>query len=162
MDARSRGRAPWHVRARPEWRTRNRGVVPAGRGGPETTDYDEKNEGGRTMADCIFCKIAGGDIQAQLVFESDELLAIEDINPVAPVHILIVPRKHIETINDLTSADSELLGNMFLCAKNLASERGISKSGYRAVMNCMSGAGQSVFHIHLHLLGGRVFQWPPG
>jgi histidine triad (HIT) family protein len=114
------------------------------------------------MADCIFCKIAGGDIQAQVVFENDEILAFEDVNPVAPVHILIIPKQHIETINDLTSANSELVGNMLLCARNLASERGISESGYRAVMNCMSGAGQSVYHVHLHLLGGRIFQWPPG
>ena len=114
------------------------------------------------MADCIFCKITAGDIEAQVVFEDDELLAFEDINPVAPVHILIVPKKHIETINDLGRADSGLVGSMFLCAKNLASDRGISQSGYRTVMNCMSGAGQSVFHIHLHLLGGRIFRWPPG
>jgi histidine triad (HIT) family protein len=114
------------------------------------------------MADCIFCKIAAGDIQAQVVFENDELLAFEDINPVAPVHILIIPKKHIETINDLTPADSELMGSMYLCAKNLASERGTAQSGYRTVVNCMSGAGQTVFHIHLHLLGGRGFQWPPG
>ena len=114
------------------------------------------------MAACLFCKIINGDIPAQAVFENDELLAFEDINPVAPVHILIIPKKHIETLNDLSDANGEIVAKMFLCARNLASEKGVSESGYRAVMNCMSGAGQSVYHIHLHLLGGRIFQWPPG
>lgn len=114
------------------------------------------------MADCVFCKIVDGKIPAQVVFEDDELLAFEDISPVAPVHILIVPKKHIDTLNDLTSSNADVLGKMFLCAKNLATERHIAKEGYRAVINCMSGAGQSVYHIHLHLLGGRVLQWPPG
>lgn len=114
------------------------------------------------MSACIFCKIVDGEIPAKIVFESDELLAFEDINPVAPVHILIIPKKHVETINDLSPPDGELVGKLMICAKNLASERKIAQEGYRTVMNCMSGAGQSVFHIHLHLLGGRIFQWPPG
>jgi histidine triad (HIT) family protein len=114
------------------------------------------------MADCVFCKIASGQIPAQIVFENDELLAFDDINAVAPVHILIIPKKHIETLSDLSTSDAALVGNMFLCAKNLASEKNVSEGGYRAVMNCMSGAGQSVYHVHLHLLGGRIFQWPPG
>lgn len=114
------------------------------------------------MPDCIFCKIINGDVPAQVVFEDDELLAFEDISPAAPQHILIIPRKHIDTINDLTESDAELVGKMFLCAKKLASKRGVDKEGYRTVMNCMSGAGQSVFHIHLHLLAGRVLSWPPG
>ena len=114
------------------------------------------------MSDCVFCKIAEGKIPAKKVFESDELLAFEDINAVAPTHVLIIPKKHIETINDLSSTDAALVGEMVLCAKNLASERNLSSDGYRVVMNCMAGAGQSVFHIHLHLLGGRVFHWPPG
>lgn len=114
------------------------------------------------MADCIFCKIAAGEIPAKNVYESDSLLAFEDINPVAPVHILIIPKKHIETTNELAEEDKELIGEMTLCARDLAKERKIDESGYRMVLNCMSGAGQSVYHIHLHLLGGRVFQWPPG
>jgi histidine triad (HIT) family protein len=114
------------------------------------------------MEECIFCNITAGNIQAKVVFEDDELLAFEDINPVAPVHILIIPKRHIETINDLEKSDAELVGSMFLCAKKLASDRALSESGYRTVMNCMSGAGQSVFHVHLHLLGGRIFRWPPG
>ena len=114
------------------------------------------------MADCIFCKIINGQIPAQTVYEDDELLAFEDVNPVAPVHILIVPKNHIDTLNDLTPANAEIMGKMILCAKNLANEKHVSKEGYRVVMNCMSGAGQSVFHIHLHLLGGRILRWPPG
>lgn len=114
------------------------------------------------MSDCVFCKIAAGEIPARKVFESDELVAFEDINPVAPTHVIVIPRKHIETLNDVSAPDAALLGEMLLCAKNIASERNLSSDGYRMVLNCMSGAGQSVYHIHLHLLGGRVFHWPPG
>ena len=114
------------------------------------------------MADCIFCKIIDGQIPSKVVFESEDLLAFEDISPVAPVHLLIIPKRHIETLNALSPADAELIGKLVLCAKNLAGEKNIAEEGYRTVMNCMSGAGQSVFHVHLHLLGGRVVQWPPG
>jgi histidine triad (HIT) family protein len=114
------------------------------------------------VADCIFCKIIAGEIPAKTVHKSDTLVAFEDVNPVAPVHVLIVPRKHIETTNDLTDGDKELVGEMILCAKKIAADNNIDQKGYRTVLNCMSGAGQSVYHIHLHLLGGRVFQWPPG
>jgi histidine triad (HIT) family protein len=96
------------------------------------------------------------------VFENDELIAFEDITPVAPVHLLIIPKRHIATLNDVTDADAKLVGNMLLCARNLARERKVAEGGYRTVMNCMSGAGQSVFHIHLHVMGGRAFHWPPG
>jgi histidine triad (HIT) family protein len=115
-----------------------------------------------SMSDCIFCKIGKGEIPARVVHEGDTVLAFEDINPVAPVHVLIIPRKHIETTNDLTEADRELIGDMILCAKKIAKERGIAEKGYRTVLNCMAGAGQSVYHIHMHLIGGRVMQWPPG
>lgn len=114
------------------------------------------------MDDCIFCKIIDGTIPSENVFESDDVIAFEDINPVAPTHILIVPKKHIATLNDLQETDSTLIGNMILCAKQLAEKRGLSEEGYRTVFNCMAGAGQAVFHIHLHLLGGRQMQWPPG
>lgn len=114
------------------------------------------------MNDCIFCKIADGRIPSNPVFEGDDLIAFEDINPVAPTHILIVPRKHIATLNDLKDVDAILIGNMVLCAKKIAETRGLAEDGYRTVFNCMEGAGQAVFHIHLHLLGGRRFQWPPG
>lgn len=114
------------------------------------------------MDDCLFCKIGNGDIHGDLVHESDSVVAFNDINPQAPHHILIIPRKHISTINDLTEKDAKLLCDMHLLAKELASKRGIADSGFRTVFNCNSDAGQSVFHIHLHLLGGRRMNWPPG
>ena len=114
------------------------------------------------MHECIFCKIIAGQIPSDNIFESDDLIAFEDINPVAPTHVLIVPRKHIATLNDIEDADAALVGNMILCAKQIAKTRGLSEDGYRTVFNCMAGAGQAVFHIHLHLLGGRQLQWPPG
>jgi histidine triad (HIT) family protein len=117
---------------------------------------------GRTMSECIFCKIVDGEIPAKKVFESDDVIAFEDINPVAPVHVIIIPKHHVDTINNLKEPDAEIVGKLFLCARDIARERKIHETGYRTVMNCMSGAGQSVFHIHLHLLGGRVMSWPPG
>ena len=114
------------------------------------------------MSDCIFCKIVDGSIPAEKVFENDDLIAFEDLNPVAPVHVLVIPKRHVATLNDIEDGDADMLGQLFLAAKKIAAERGLSDDGYRTVVNCMSGAGQSVFHIHLHLLGGRPFQWPPG
>jgi len=112
--------------------------------------------------DCLFCKILAGDIPADVVHESDEVLAFRDINPQAPVHILIIPRRHIPTINELEDGDRELVGNLFVAARAIAADEGLAEAGYRVVMNCQEGAGQSVFHIHLHLLGGRGLLWPPG
>ena len=112
--------------------------------------------------DCIFCKIASKEIAATIVYEDDDILAFRDINPVAPSHILIIPKKHIPTINDLSPEDQSLLGKMILVAKQIAEEEGISKSGYRLVLNCEKDGGQEVFHIHLHLIGGRKMTWPPG
>jgi histidine triad (HIT) family protein len=114
------------------------------------------------MSDCIFCKIISGDIPSRTVFEDDLLFAFEDVNPVAPTHVLIVPKIHIPTVNDLTEEHAALAGTLLLRAREIAGERGLSEDGYRLVLNCMSGAGQTVFHIHLHLLGGRPFAWPPG
>lgn len=114
------------------------------------------------MPDCIFCKIIAGEIPSQRVFEDDEILAFEDVSPAAPTHVLVIPKQHIETVNDLTGEQAELTGKLLLRAKAIAGERGLSEDGYRLVMNCMRGAGQTVFHIHLHLLGGRPFTWPPG
>ena len=114
------------------------------------------------MSDCLFCKMANGDIRPDVVRETDELIAFRDINPQAPAHILIVPRKHISTLNDLTQADASLVGKMFLLAREIAHQEGIAEPGYRTVMNCNADAGQSVFQIHLHLLGGRQMRWPPG
>ncbi len=114
------------------------------------------------MMDCLFCKIVEGEIPADIIYESDTAIAFRDINPQAPTHVLIIPRKHISTINDITAADQELIGTLFMAAKEIAAQEGIADSGYRVVMNCNEGAGQSVFHIHLHLLGGRGLGWPPG
>ncbi|MFH1665061.1 MAG: histidine triad nucleotide-binding protein [Candidatus Omnitrophota bacterium] len=111
---------------------------------------------------CVFCKIANGKIPADLVYEDDDMVAFKDIDPRAPVHILFIPRKHIETVNDISRDDAGLMARMILAAKDMAAEKGISGEGYRIVINCMKNAGQEVFHLHLHLLGGRVFSWPPG
>jgi len=112
--------------------------------------------------DCLFCKILNGDIPADIIYESDSAIAFRDINPQAPTHVLIIPRKHIATINDLDDEDQEIIGSLYLAAKDIARAEGLSDEGYRAVMNCNEGAGQSVFHIHLHVLGGRALSWPPG
>jgi histidine triad (HIT) family protein len=114
------------------------------------------------MADCLFCKIVAREIPAQVVHEDDDLVAFNDINGQAPLHALIVPRRHIGTLNDLQPGDDALVGSMFRCAAALAKERGYSERGYRTVFNCNREAGQSVFHIHLHVLGGRPLTWPPG
>lgn len=112
--------------------------------------------------DCLFCRILNGDIPADIIFESETAIGFRDINPQAPTHVLIIPRKHISTINDLEDDDKELVGELHLAAKHIAADEGLSEPGYRVVMNCNEGAGQSVFHIHLHLLGGRGLAWPPG
>ena len=112
--------------------------------------------------DCLFCKILSGDIAADVVYESDTALAFRDINPQAPTHVLIIPRRHIATINDITPDEHDVIGSLFTAAREIAAEEGLSDDGYRVVMNCNEGAGQSVFHVHLHLLGGRGFGWPPG
>jgi histidine triad (HIT) family protein len=112
--------------------------------------------------DCLFCKILNGDIPADIVYESDSAIAFRDTSPQAPTHVLVIPRKHIATINDLGEDDQEIVGSLYLAAKDIARAEGLSDEGYRAVMNCNEGAGQSVFHIHLHVLGGRALSWPPG
>mgnify|MGYP001820357988 FL=1 len=114
------------------------------------------------MSDCLFCKMVAGEIQPEVVFEDDEVLAFRDVNPQAPVHVLVIPRSHIATTNDLDADNAHLLGKLYLAAKKIAANEGIAESGYRTVINCNAGAGQSVYHIHLHLLGGRPMGWPPG
>ncbi len=115
-----------------------------------------------SSSDCLFCKILAGDVPAELVYESNEAIAFRDINPQAPSHVLIIPRQHIETINDLGPGDATLVGNLFLVAQQVAKDEGIAENGYRVVMNCNADAGQTVFHLHLHMLGGRRLDWPPG
>ena len=112
--------------------------------------------------DCLFCKIAHGEIPAKLLYQDDLVVAFSDINPQAPVHLLVVPRQHISTINELNQANSALIGHMALVATQLAKSAEIHENGYRLVMNCNSAGGQAVFHIHCHLLGGRQMTWPPG
>ncbi|HED16349.1 MAG TPA: histidine triad nucleotide-binding protein [Gammaproteobacteria bacterium] len=114
------------------------------------------------MTDCLFCKMASGEIEPDIVYQDDDVIAFRDINPQAPTHVLIIPRRHISTINDLQSADAELTGKLFLAAGKIAEQEGIAEQGYRTVMNCNAGAGQTVFHVHLHMLGGRAMTWPPG
>ncbi|HJO39835.1 MAG: histidine triad nucleotide-binding protein [Vicinamibacterales bacterium] len=115
-----------------------------------------------TQADCLFCRIVAGEIPATLVHEDEQLVAFEDISPQAPTHVLIVPRRHLATLNDLGPADDGLVGEMVRRAAEIAKARGIAEGGYRTVFNCNREAGQTVFHIHLHLLGGRPLAWPPG
>ena len=114
------------------------------------------------MTDCLFCKIRDGEIPGEMVYEDDDILAFRDVNPQASTHVLIVPRKHIPTINDLEVDDVDIVGKMLLAAKSIAASEGVAEDGYRLVMNCNAKAGQTVFHIHLHLLGGRTLTWPPG
>jgi histidine triad (HIT) family protein len=114
------------------------------------------------MNDCLFCKIIGGQIPGQFVHQDDQLVAIRDINPQAPLHVLIMPRQHIATLNDLAEADDALVGAMNRAAAAIAKEHGYADRGYRTVFNCNREAGQTVFHIHLHLLAGRGLDWPPG
>ncbi|MCM8778781.1 MAG: histidine triad nucleotide-binding protein [Candidatus Omnitrophica bacterium] len=112
--------------------------------------------------DCIFCKISRKEIPSKMVYADEEVLAFEDINPQAPVHIVIIPKKHIEKTSDITEGDIGLIGKLVFVAQKIAKEKNVSDSGYRLVFNCNKDAGQAVFHIHLHLLGGRKFFWPPG
>jgi histidine triad (HIT) family protein len=114
------------------------------------------------MNDCLFCKIIGGQVPGNIVFQDDHLVAFKDINPQAPLHVLLVPRRHIASLNDLTPADDALVGTLFRAAAALAKEHGYAERGYRTVFNTNREAGQTVFHIHLHLLGGRALGWPPG
>ena len=114
------------------------------------------------MSDCLFCKIVAGQIPATIVYSDDRLVAFKDINPQAPTHVLIVPRRHIPSLNDLKAEDDAIVGEMVRRAAALANEHGHSDRGYRTVFNCNADAGQTVFHIHLHVLGGRRLGWPPG
>jgi len=112
--------------------------------------------------DCLFCKIAAGEIPSTEVYSDEELYAFRDINPAAPCHVLIIPRKHIEKLTEATPQDEALLGRMMLAANRIAGQEGLTESGFRCVVNCGADAGQEVMHIHLHVLGGRRMAWPPG
>ena len=114
------------------------------------------------MADCLFCKMVSGEIAPDIVFENEDVLAFRDVNPQAPLHVLVIPKTHIATVNDLTPEDADLVGKLYLAAQQIAADEGVAEPGYRMVMNCNPEAGQSVYHIHLHVLGGRPMSWPPG
>ena len=111
---------------------------------------------------CLFCKIAAGEIPASTVYEDDRLFAFNDINPQAPMHVLVIPKRHIATLNDLAADDDALVGAMVRTAAAIAREKGYDGPGFRTVFNCNAQAGQTVFHVHLHVLGGRTMTWPPG
>ncbi|HEY6106768.1 MAG TPA: histidine triad nucleotide-binding protein [Anaeromyxobacteraceae bacterium] len=114
------------------------------------------------MSDCLFCKIAAKAVPAALVHEDDEVVAFDDIQPQAPVHVLVVPKRHIPSLNDLAPEDQSVAGKLFRVAASIARARGVAESGWRAVVNTNREGGQIVFHVHLHLLGGRPMYWPPG
>jgi len=114
------------------------------------------------LADCLFCKISSGEMDTDFVYEDDRVVVFEDINPQAPVHLLIVPKKHIADLNHLETSENDLIGHVYQVAKKMAAENEIADSGYRLVSNCGDEGGQTVYHIHFHLLGGRELQWPPG
>ncbi len=111
---------------------------------------------------CLFCMLAKGEIHSDIVFEDDEIIAFRDINPQAPHHILVIPRRHIATVNDANSEDAALIGKLTLAAQRVAKDLSVAEDGYRLVMNCNDHGGQTVFHLHLHLLAGRPMHWPPG
>lgn len=112
--------------------------------------------------DCLFCKIINGEIPSEKVYEDEYVYAFNDISPTAPIHVLIVPKKHISTINDIEECDTELIGRIYLAAKKIAKDKGIAEEGFRVITNCNKNAGQTVFHIHYHLIGGRELGWPAG
>jgi histidine triad (HIT) family protein len=114
------------------------------------------------MTDCLFCKMVSGAIKPDVVYEDDQVLAFRDINPQAPMHVLVVPKQHVSTLNDLEPAHAGMIGQLYLVARRIAGDAGYAERGYRTVINCNAEAGQSVFHIHLHVLAGRPMRWPPG
>lgn len=114
------------------------------------------------MEDCLFCKISAGEMETDFLYQDQKVVVFEDINPQAPVHLLIVPKKHISDLNHLDKADNQLIGHIYQIAKKMAAEKEIADNGYRVVSNCGDDGGQTVDHIHFHLLGGRQLQWPPG
>ncbi|MCS7215345.1 MAG: histidine triad nucleotide-binding protein [Thermodesulfovibrio sp.] len=112
--------------------------------------------------DCIFCRIVRKEINSNIIYEDDTVLAFEDIAPQAPVHILVIPKKHYSTLLDMDQKDKELIGHIFMVIKNIVKQKNVQQSGFRVVMNCNSQGGQTVFHIHFHILAGRQMHWPPG
>lgn len=130
---------------------------------PHRNSVHKRGEARSEMAaDCLFCKIVAGQIPAKMAFETERVVAFHDINPQAPTHVLVIPRDHVEDLNALDEANSDVMGEMFLAAKRVAQEAGIAASGYRTVFNCGRDSGMEVNHLHLHVIGGRAMKWPPG
>ena len=113
-------------------------------------------------ADCIFCRIVAGEIPAEVVYEDDHVFAFRDIKPIAPLHVLVIPKRHIATLNDCGEGDVDVIGRVMLAAAHVAREAGIAEDGYRTALSVNRGGGQEVFHVHLHVFGGRKLRWPPG
>jgi histidine triad (HIT) family protein len=125
--------------------------------------FDETSRRDRVSSnDCLFCRIASGEIPADIVDSDDQVVAFRDIHPQAPTHVLIIPRRHLSSLTELEPTDSEVIGSLFLKAREIAEREGIAEGGYRTVINAGADGGQTVFHVHLHLLGGRAMGWPPG
>jgi histidine triad (HIT) family protein len=114
------------------------------------------------MSDCLFCRISNGQIPAKIVYQDDKAMAFEDIHPEAPIHVIIIPKKHIPTALDITDEDQDIMGYLYLVAKKIAINKSLTKDGFRLVVNCGKSGGQEILHIHIHMLGGRLFSWPPG
>jgi histidine triad (HIT) family protein len=114
------------------------------------------------MSDCLFCRMVKGEIKPDVVYEDEDVLAFRDLNPQAPLHVLVIPKQHLATLNDLDAAHAALMGKLFLAARQVAEDAGLAERGYRTVINCNAEAGQSVYHVHLHVLAGRAMHWPPG
>jgi len=114
------------------------------------------------MSDCIFCRIAAGEIPADIVYEDDLVVGFRDLSPQAPTHVLLIPRKHIATLNDLAPEDDAIIARLYTAAVQVAAREGLAERGYRTLINCNADGGQTVFHVHLHLMGGRQMSWPPG
>ena len=114
------------------------------------------------LSDCIFCKIAKGEIPSEVIYEDDKIVAFNDVNPQSPIHFLVIPKEHIESSNDIDEKNSHLVGHVFLVIKKLTEELGVAKEGYRIVNNCGENGGQTVPHMHFHILAGRKLSWPPG
>jgi histidine triad (HIT) family protein len=114
------------------------------------------------MSDCIFCKIAAGEIPADKLYEDDHVLAFRDLSPQAPTHALVIPKAHIANVNALDEGNADIMGKLFLAAKQVAAAEGVAENGFRTVLNCNDHGGQTVYHLHIHLLGGRQMTWPPG
>lgn len=114
------------------------------------------------MSECIFCKIGSGEIKSDIVYEDGSLVGFRDLQPQAPTHVLVIPKRHVTTMNDITESDSKLLSDMLQACRKIAQDENLSQKGYRIVINCNEDGGQSVFHLHAHLLGGRKMSWPPG